>query len=173
MFSVWVGTVPLINETSKLLNHQYYCQKNNYDYKHFYINKTIFFEKYPHLPEPWYTVNVMNEYLLTSNYSDYTYFIKLDIDNQFARLDLRLETIIDPEQKYHLYLTEIDYSRFTQAHVWIFKNSDFTRAFFHEWLDYSKMGNCRDIAGEQVSNDYLNLFVNVLIVYVLFRDQCI
>jgi hypothetical protein len=144
VFSVWVGNEPL--EVNKL-NHKQYCDANGYEYKHFYLNNTEFAQRYTTQPSAWLSVFAAKELLATS---DAQYFFKMDIDCLFVRNDVRLETLIDPLQRYSFYTTNIDsQSRFMQSQSWILKNSEFGKAFIAEWLEYVHWGRCGNLAMEQ------------------------
>lgn len=97
VYSVWVGE-PL---EDRLLNHQYYCNENGYEYKHFHQNRTSFDSSTSHsgTPGAWLSVYVAKELLKTSKAD---YFYKLDLDNVFIRTDVRLESLIDPLQRFSL-----------------------------------------------------------------------
>ena len=149
VYSVWVGE-PL---EDRLLNHQYYCNENGYEYKHFYQNRTSFksmvfrssFDKVT--PAAWLSVYVAKELLKTSNAD---YFFKLDLDNVFIRTDVRLESLIDPLQRYSLYTTNTDpHKRFMQSQSWILKRSAYSEVFVNEWLEYVHWGLCGNLAYEQ------------------------
>ncbi len=106
VYSVWVGE-PL---KDRLLNHQYYCNVNGYEYKHFYQNRTSFdsLTSNSDTPGAWLSVYIAKELLKTSKAD---YFFKLDLDNVFIRTDVRLESLIDPLQRYCLYTTNTNLNR--------------------------------------------------------------
>lgn len=144
VFSVWVGDNPL---NVSLLNHQLYCDRNGYEYKHFYMTREEFSEKYTGRPGAWLSVFAARDLLATSKAD---YFFKLDIDCVFARSDIRLEALLDPQQRYSFYTTHISQdSIFMQSQSWILKNSDYSRTLIKEWIEYVGWGNCGDLAYEQ------------------------
>ena len=144
VFSVWVGDKPL-NET--LLNHNIYCRRHGYEYKHFYLSPEEFREKYGSIPFGWYSVLMAKELILNSTAR---YFLKLDIDCIFARMDLRLESLIDPYDRYSIYLSQSStITRFTSGHTWMTRNDSFALEFVNEWLEFTKRGRCDDQAMEQ------------------------
>lgn len=152
VFSVWVGLQPLTNVT--LLNHFLYCQRNDYEYRHFYYNTDNFTrDNGLGVPVGYASVIAAAELLQTSQAD---YFLKVDMDCLFARSDLRIETILDPIQQYSLYIQYIENSRFINSHTWILRNLDFGKQFIKEWLAYRKAMYCRDLAMEQGS---LNLLI--------------
>lgn len=137
---VWVGKpLDLIR-----LNHQQYCDANGYNYKHFSISKDDFAANYTQKPAAWYVARDLLQF------SDADYFFKMDIDCLFARTHVRLESFLDPQEKYSFYITNIERStRFMQSQSWILKNSDYSRAFVKEWLEYVNWGSCGNLAYEQ------------------------
>jgi hypothetical protein len=99
------------------------------------------------LPTGWSNVEFIAELLETHH--DIDYFFKSDLDNVFARLDLLLETLIDPLQQYSLYFTQIENSRFIQSHTWIIRNDPYSKRFIKLWLELANMGLCYSLAHEQ------------------------
>eukprot|EP01032_Pedospumella_encystans_P014232 gene14232-16361_t len=98
-------------------------------------------------PAAWLSVYVAKELLKTSKAD---YFFKLDLDNVFIRTDVRLESLIDPLQRYSLYTTNTDpHKRFMQSQSWILKRSAFSEVFVNEWLEYVHWGSCGNLAYEQ------------------------
>ena len=143
VYSVWVGE-PL---EERPLNHKIYCDANGYEYRHFYYNRTTFDTKYTVNSGAWLSVFAAKELLATS---DADYFFKMDLDCVFMRQDVRLESLLDPLQRYSFYTTNTEpTSRFMQSQSWILKNSNFSRAFISEWLDYVHWGQCGNLAYEQ------------------------
>ena len=143
VYSVWVGE-PLQDH---LLNHKQYCDENGYIYKHFSISAKEFEEKYSCPWGAWYSVYMAKLLLETS---DADYFFKMDIDCVFARTDVRLESLIDPLQRYSFYITNTEgTSRFMQSQSWILKNSEYSKTFINEWLEYVHWGTCGNLAFEQ------------------------
>jgi hypothetical protein len=146
VFSVWVGDNP-INTT--VLNHQIFCDHHGYEYRHFYLPTGIFIERYGDTPFAWYSVMMANELLQMEN-STFKYLLKLDIDCVFARMDLPLESIIDPYDRYSVYLSQSSLtSRFTSSHTWLVRKDSFALDFLNEWLQFGRMGKCNDLAYEQ------------------------
>jgi hypothetical protein len=146
VFSIWVGPEPL--DVFKL-NHVQYCDHHGYQYKHFYYNQSEFERKYSgvYVPPAWMSVYAAQELLQTS---DADYFFKLDVDCVFARSDVRLESLLDPLERYSFYTTRLfPNDGFMQSQSWIVKNTNFGKALIKEWLEYAKWGNCGDLAQEQ------------------------
>jgi hypothetical protein len=104
-------------------------------------------EKDTHLPTGWSSVEFVAE--LLEKYPDIDFFFKTDLDNVFSRLDLLLETLIDPLQQYSLYFTQIENSRFIQSHTWILRNDPYSKRFIKLWLKLANMGLCYSLAHEQ------------------------
>jgi hypothetical protein len=143
VYSVWVGE-PL---NANRLNHKVYCDVNGYEYRHFYMSPADFAANYTNGPRAWYSVYVARELLQTS---DADYFFKMDIDCLFARTDVRLESLIDPLQRYSFYTTNIEPTqRFMQSQSWILKKSEYGKALINEWLEYVSWGTCGNLAYEQ------------------------
>ena len=65
-------------------------------------------------------------------------------------MDLRLESLIDPYDRYSIYLSQSStISRFTSGHTWMTRNDSFALEFVNEWLEFTKRGKCDDQAMEQ------------------------
>lgn len=63
---------------------------------------------------------------------------------------MRLESILDPLQRYPFYTTNVEpNSRFMQSQSWILKKSEYGRSLINEWLDHVYWGKCDDLAAEQ------------------------
>lgn len=146
VYSAWISNddVPLnVNR----LNHKIYCDANGYEYRHFFMTRDEFVGKYGQIPPAWLSVYAAQELLTTS---DADYFFKLDPDCVFVRMDVRLESLIDPLGRYSFYLTNTEgTSRFMQSQSWILKRSENGIALIREWLDYAHWGNCNNLAYEQ------------------------
>lgn len=152
VFTTWLGESKYYNHslTGKKLNHLQYCEENGYMYQHFSISHNEMIRKWKGYPSSydkyWYKVYVTRD-LLNSGLADY--YVYLDTDVIFARLDFRLEQLIDPFERYSLYIPGSK-EAFTQTQSFIFKgNSTFSNKFVDEWLEYHHYGSCKDISGEQ------------------------
>ena len=146
VFSVWIGNNPL---NTSFLNHKIFCDHRGYEYKHFYLSTNQFHERYGNIPFAWYSVIVAKELLEMTN-STAKYFLKLDIDCIFMRMDLPLESIIDPYDRYSVYLSQSStFKRFSSSHTWLVRKDSFALAFVEEWLQFGRMGKCVDLAYEQ------------------------
>jgi hypothetical protein len=143
VYSVWVGEPLDVNR----LNHKIYCDTNGYEYRHFNYSVLEYNQKYTQQPAAWLSVYAARELLASS---DANYFFKMDIDCVFVRTDVRLESLLDPLQRYSFYSTNTEgTSRFMQSQSWILKNSEYGKALINEWLDYVHWGKCGDLAYEQ------------------------
>ena len=116
VFAVWVGRRPL---NVSILNHQLYCNAVGYEYRHFYLSRKVFVKAYGDIPSSWYSVIIMKELLMnytvpssnssSSNRSNsisssFDYFLKLDVDCLFATTAIRIEAVIDPLERYSVYI---------------------------------------------------------------------
>lgn len=145
IFAVWVSDNEFVTEA---LNHQQYCNKNGYKYKHFYLTSNDFAIKYGRDVRPyWYKVIISGD-LLYSNLSEY--YLYLDMDVVFTRYDFRLENLIHSSNRYSLYTQTAKNKFFMPTQSFIIKgNSDFSFKFIREWTEYRNSGYCKDISGEQ------------------------
>eukprot|EP01036_Dinobryon_divergens_P024928 gene24928-33423_t len=101
------------------------------------------------MPFAWYSVIVAKELLQMKN-STANYFLKMDIDSVFIRMDLPLESIIDPYDRYSVYLSQSStFKRFTSSHTWLVRKDSFALAFVDEWLQFGHMDKCVDLSYEQ------------------------
>lgn len=147
IFTTWIHDNPL-NESA--LNQKIYADHFGYDYVHVNLSPLVYHElvnKNANSPPGWSTVQVAEA--LLHLFPSVDYFVKLDVDCLFARLDLPIETILDPYEQYDMYTSQIEHSRFTQSHTWIIKNTLFAKDFLARWLEFRTRSNCRDLAQEQ------------------------
>lgn len=144
IFTVWVGE--RLHEAKS--NHNLYAKKLGYDYMHIFATPDEYAAVLGGSPLGWASVFVAQK--LLQQLPSVDYFLKMDQDCVFARADLPIETIIDPREQYHLYVSQtLPDSRFTQSHTWLIRNSAYSLDFLREWLDYRTWGRCGDIAQEQ------------------------
>jgi hypothetical protein len=146
VMSVWVSKKPLDN--LRLLNHQQYCAKLGYDFYHLHIPLSAYQHHYKNLEYGWVSVDLAL-FLLQQRDFHFDYLFKLDMDAAFARDDLRLETLIDPFERYSVYATQIEESRFTQSHTWILRRNNVAERFLWKWWGYHTMRGCSHLAQEQ------------------------
>lgn len=145
IFSSWVGEETNLVEGK--LNHRAYADKFGYDYLLVTLSKVAFRHHFASAPYAW--LNVAAAIALMHRLPEIDYFLKLDFDCLFAQLETPLETLIDPMEQYHFYVSQIERSRFTQSHTWIARNSEYMMAFLEDWADFRIDNFCGDIAQEQ------------------------
>jgi hypothetical protein len=144
VYSTYVGLKPINIDK---LNHKVYCDAQGYEYKHFYFTPEAFAKTYTSQPGSWLAVYAAKE-LLASSSADY--FFRISIDTVFMRTDIRLESIIDPLQKYSFYGTSMEPRALdVTKDAWMLKRSDFSKALIGEWLEYVAWGGCGSLNGEE------------------------